>query len=158
MRSTEYSFVTHWNIHGSLSRVYGVLNNVSAYPQWWPELAREFRCLSTPGSAPGHERGAITTKGFLPYELKWTYEVTESNSPHTFSIKAEGDIEGTGKWVLEQNGDNVDVTYYWTVRANKPLLKYFSFILKPLFARNHDYVMAQGKRGLEKELHRAIIA
>ncbi len=152
MRLREYSFVTQWRVAGSLPRVYSVLNDVSRYPQWWPQLAQEFRCLSRPGSTPGHERGAITTKGFLPYVLRWTYEVTHSEPPHTFSIKAEGDIEGDGRWVLEQNGSNVDITYYWNVRTEKTLLKFLSPLFRPVFALNHDWVMARGKEGLRREL------
>ena len=36
----------------------------------------------------------------------------------------------------------------------KPLLKWLSPLLKPLFKLNHDRVMADGERGLRAELER----
>ncbi len=36
--------------------------------------------------------------------------------------------------------------------ADKPLLKYFSFLLRPLFQLNHDYVMKKGEEGLKRQL------
>jgi hypothetical protein len=56
--------------------------------------------------------------------------------------------------VIEQTGRFVEVTYDWRVSAKKPLLRNFSFVLKPLFEANHRWAMASGEESLKLELLR----
>ena len=42
----------------------------------------------------------------------------------------------------------------WRLRAEKPLLKSLSFLLKPLFRWNRGWAMARGEEGLRRELIR----
>jgi hypothetical protein len=156
MASTSYNFETHWRVAGKIDDVYAILFDIDRYPQWWPSLARSYRCIQK-GDAMGlGAKGEITTKGFLPYVIRWSYEVVETDRPNEFRIVASGDLVGDGHWVLKQIGGNVDVTYYWNVRTEKPLLKFLAPLLRPLFAWNHDWVMAQGKEGLLKELKKKL--
>jgi hypothetical protein len=53
-----------------------------------------------------------------------------------------------------QDGEYCDVTFDWRVAADKPLLRRFSFLLRPLFEANHKWAMEQGRRSLELELER----
>ena len=69
-------------------------------------------------------------------------------------MRASGDFEGEGRWSLTQDGLYTDVTYHWSIEANKPLLRYLSFLLRPLFAANHHWAMARGEESLERELAR----
>jgi len=48
----------------------------------------------------------------------------------------------------------VNVTYDWKIKAEKPLLRYFSFIMKPIFSANHHWAMAKGEESLQRELAR----
>jgi hypothetical protein len=141
-------------VPATVSAVYAVLNNVSAYPRWWPSLAVCYKQLNCGNGDGLGSSGEITTKGFLPYILKWKYEVTEAKPPHEFSIKASGDLTGHGRWILKPNGNETDVTYEWNVTGDKALLKYGSIIFRPLFASNHNFVMRKGLEGLQKELLR----
>jgi len=52
----------------------------------------------------------------------------------------------------------VNLTYDWRIRAEKPLLRWLSPLLKPLFAANHRWAMAQGERSLARELARRAAA
>jgi hypothetical protein len=49
---------------------------------------------------------------------------------------------------------SVHVTFDWSIRAEKPLLQYLSFLLKHVFEANHRWAMAQGERCLKRELSR----
>lgn len=69
-------------------------------------------------------------------------------------LRASGDFEGEGRWSFQANGPNVDIEYIWTIEANKPLLRYLSFLLRPLFAANHRWAMARGEESLQRELSR----
>ena len=64
-------------------------------------------------------------------------------------------FSGRGIWTFEQDGDWVNAAFDWRLRAEKPLLRYLSFLLKPLFRANHRWAMARGREGLQKELARA---
>ena len=56
--------------------------------------------------------------------------------------------------VIVQDADCCDVTFDWKLTANKPLLRYLSFLLRPAFEANHRWAMEQGRRSLELELAR----
>jgi hypothetical protein len=60
---------------------------------------------------------------------------------------------GRGIWKLAQNGSDVRVDYDWKILAEKSLLKYFSFIMKP-FGANHRWAMAMGEESLKLEVAR----
>jgi len=51
-----------------------------------------------------------------------------------------------------QDGDHVNVTYEWAVRANHPLIRRLHRLLAPLFAVNHNWTMNDGLRGLRRQL------
>ncbi len=42
----------------------------------------------------------------------------------------------------------------WQVRADKPLLRRLSWLLRPVFAANHNWAMARGEESLKLELAR----
>jgi len=78
----------------------------------------------------------------------------DARLPHGFTIQAWGDLEGTGIWTFATEGDSTTIRYEWRVRATKPVLRYFSFLLKPVFAANHHWAMARGQESLLRELNR----
>ncbi len=69
-------------------------------------------------------------------------------------MEANGDLEGTGIWIFEQDGQHVNVTYDWTISANKPSIRTLSFLLKPIFRSNHNWTMKRGEESLRLELLR----
>lgn len=48
----------------------------------------------------------------------------------------------------------MNVTYDWTIKANKPIIEKLSFLLKPVFRSNHDWTMKRGEVSLKLELLR----
>ena len=64
------------------------------------------------------------------------------------------DFTGTGIWTIQPKGDTVHVIYDWRVRADKAILRYLSFLMKPIFAANHHWAMKMGERSMELELLR----
>ena len=98
----------------------------------------------------------LHTKGWLPYTLNWESCCTEADPPHRLAIRAKGDFEGRGIWTLQQDGESVDIAFDWQLRADKPLLRYLSFVLKPVFSANHGWAMARGLESLQRELARRL--
>ena len=132
-----------------------VLGDAPALARWWPSVYLDVKELA-PGD-PATRIGRMIelyTKGWLPYTLRWKFTVTESNPPHGFSLRAEGDFEGTGVWTITQDGDETVAVYDWRIAAYKPLLRYGSVVMRPIFAANHRWAMARGLESLELELRR----
>jgi hypothetical protein len=126
-----------------------------ALPRWWPSVYLDVRELA-PGDPQTHVGRVIElyTKGWLPYTLRWRFTVSESRGVQGFSLVAEGDFVGTGVWTLVQQGEVVDVQYDWRIRADKPLLRYGTLVMRPLFSANHRWAMARGEESLKLELQR----
>jgi hypothetical protein len=152
--ANDYHFLTKWCFQAKIEEIATVLEDIESLPQWWPMVYLDVRTLSE-GEANGVGRQVnLLTKGRLPYTLRWRFTVVESNSPHGFTIRAEGDFVGTGVWRLTQNGPLSEVEFDWRIRAEKPLLKAFSWALKPVFSWNHRWAMEKGQECLCAEIKR----
>jgi hypothetical protein len=152
--NNSYHFITQWRFLGHRELVYDTISNPLGYLRWWPTVYLRVEELA-PGAPDGlGRRVRLHTKGWLPYTLRWEALTIEAERPRRFTIQAFGDFEGRGIWTLEQQGDFVNVIFDWKLTAEKPLLKYLSFLFKPLFSANHRWAMEQGRRGLQKEIDR----
>jgi hypothetical protein len=150
----EYRFVSEWSALGTVHEVSDVLSDARELPRWWPSTYLEADVLEEGDERGVGKRVRLHTKGWLPYTLRWEFEVTESRNPHGFSIAASGDLTGEGTWTFDQSGAWTKVVYDWRVRADKPLLAVLSPVLRPLFEANHRWAMARGEESLELELAR----
>jgi hypothetical protein len=154
MASNDYHFITHWRVPGTVKEVYDVIGDAADLPRWWPSVYLAVGVLD-PGD-PETGLGKVVdlyTKGWLPYTLRWQFRVTDV-SETGYSLDAWGDFDGRGVWTFEQDGPWVNMTYDWAIRADKPLLRYGSFLMKPIFAANHRWAMARGEESLVLELAR----
>jgi carbon monoxide dehydrogenase subunit G len=150
----EYSFRTEWRVLGTMQEVFEVLEDPVELPRWWPSVYLEVEQVA-PGDETGVGRRArLHTRGWLPYTLRWELTVTESRAPRGFSIEATGDLAGTGRWTLEESGAWTRIVYDWRVRAEKPLLRVLSPLLRPVLAANHRWAMRRGEESLSLELMR----
>ena len=153
-KSNEYAFTTHWRVPGTCQEISEILGNGPDLVRWWPSVYLAVQELE-PGNTDGIGKVvSLHTKGWLPYTLRWQFRITDNRSPHGFSLEAWGDFVGTGDWTFAQDGDWVNITYDWRIRANKPLLRWLSFIMKPIFSANHHWAMRQGEESLKRELIR----
>ena len=154
MPAHDYHFVTRWRVEGAVEDVSSVLEDAEALVRWWPSVYLGVEVLE-PGDADGVGKvGRRHTRGRLPSTLRWQFRVTESRKPYGWTLVAWGDFVGRGVWTFAQDGPGVDVVYDWRIRADKPLLRRLSFLLKPLFAYNHRWAMREGERCLRRELAR----
>jgi hypothetical protein len=149
----RYHFISRWSVEGTIREVMEVLLDLAALPRWWPSVYLDVQGIE-PGDGPGVRHARMLARGWLPYTIRWEFDLVECRYPHGFTIAARGDLEGRGVWSFEQAGDRVLITYDWNIRARKPLIKNLSFVMKPLFAANHRWAMAQGETSLRLELER----
>jgi len=154
MADNQYHFITTWCVKATLPEINDILGNAPDLPRWWPAVYLEVKELEQ-----GDERGVgkvidLYTKGWLPYTLRWQFRVIDSRYPYGFALEAWGDFVGRGVWTFEPDGDHVTITYDWNIRADKPLLRTFSLIMKPIFSANHRWAMQKGLESLQLELVR----
>jgi hypothetical protein len=154
MSANDYHFVTHWRVPGTVEQVSDILGDPTDLVRWWPSVYLAVKEIEPAGSNGVGAVVALYTKGWLPYTLRWQFRITESRRPHGFSLEAWGDFNGTGVWSFAQERSFVNITYDWKIRADKPLLRYFSFLMKPIFSANHRWAMARGEESLKAELAR----
>ena len=152
--TNDFYFITKWRFKATCEEIFEILGNPLSLTEWWPEVYLKVDELQI-GDEIGIGRViALHTKGWLPYTLKWQFRVSHVSRPNGFSLVASGDFVGTGEWTFVQIGDEVEVTYDWHVRAEKPLLRRLSGLLKPIFSMNHEWAMKKGEIALKKELYR----
>lgn len=152
--TNEYHFVSHWRVGGTIDEVADVLGDAARLPEWWPAVYLDVKVRPATDGDDSGQLVTLLTKGWLPYTLRWGFRVTESNRPHGWRLEAWGDFVGSGVWTLIQDGPVADITYDWRIRADKPLLRYGSAFMRPLFAANHRWAMARGEESLRLELQR----
>jgi hypothetical protein len=154
LRSNEYRFLTRWRVQGTVEQVYDTLSRPADMVRWWRSVYLAVQELETADPNKIGKVVSLHTRGWLPYTLRWQFRVTETNYPHGFALEAWGDFVGSGWWHFEQDGSWVNVMYDWRIRADKPLLRHLSFLLKPVFSMNHRWAMARGEKSLRAELAR----
>jgi len=165
MVNNQYHFVTVWRAQSTLEEITEVVGDAPGLIRWWPSVYLEVKILEPGGQDGVGKVIGLYTKGWLPYTLRWQFKVTEVNHPHGFTLEAWGDFVGRGIWTFEKEvesgGDDapnetgwIKITYDWKINAEKPLLRYFSFIMKPIFSANHHWAMAMGAESLKLELAR----
>jgi hypothetical protein len=150
----RYHFVTEWRLEGTCGEVADVLGDPVGLARWWPSVYLDVEEIEPPKPSGIGRRVRVFTKGWLPYTLRWQFVVTESHYPLGFAIEATGDFVGRGEWTFAQDGPIVKITYDWSILVEKPLLKLFTPVLRPVFEANHRWAMAQGETSLKLELAR----
>jgi len=153
----RYSLSTVWLIGAQVERVFDALATPEAWPQWW-RYVTFVECIA-PGDGDGV--GAVwryTWSSRLPYRLTFDMTTTAAHRPHHIEGTASGELTGVGRWSLARDGDASRVRYDWIVTITKRWMNALSPLLAPLFAWNHDQVMAAGARGLAAHLGVPLLA
>jgi hypothetical protein len=152
----DYKFITMWRVAGTVDEVKAILGDTdaSAVARWWPSVYLSVDQVEAGGDGGLGRVLALHTKGWLPYTLRWTLQVTEPLTDTGYALSAVGDLEGTGRWTFQQDGPEVVITYDWRIHATKPLLRRLGWLLKPAFSANHHWAMRQGEESLRLELRR----
>src|SRR5205085_5165367 len=145
--------ITEWRVPGTVAEVAEVLADAPGLARWWPSVYPQVTQLD-----PGDERGLgkvvdLYSKAWLPTVFHWQYRITEVH-PAGATLVASGDFVGRGIWSYRQDGPEVVVTYDWKILVEEPLVRRLSFILKPIYAANHNWAMARGEESLKLELAR----
>jgi hypothetical protein len=154
MAAADYAFLTHWRADSTPEDAYAVISDAESLPRWWPSVYLSATVVE-PSNADGTNALVdLRTKGFLPYTLRWRFRTLELDPPKRIVLEARGDFVGRGIWTFAARDGGTDIDFDWRLRAEKPLLRTLSFLLKPVFSANHRWAMARGEESLRLELRR----
>ena len=154
MADNAYHFVDRWRVKAGVREVADILEDAASLVRWWPAVYFDFKQLEAGGEHGIGRLISLRAGGWLPYTLRINFRTIESNYPYGFSMAASGDLQRKGVWTFASAGKYVDVTYDWTINANKAVIRYLSFLLKPIFRSNHNWTMKRGEASLKLELQR----
>jgi hypothetical protein len=152
----KYEFLTTWCVDAPIERVFAVLEDSAAYPEWWKGVTA-VEVLER-GDANGvGERARYSWRSVLPYTLTFEGRVTRAEPPHLLEGHATGELEGVGVWHLFDGPAGTAVLYSWKVRTTKPWMNRLGPLPRPAFRWNHDLVMRQGGAGLARRLGASLL-
>lgn len=139
MPANQYHFEDHWQVPYPIEQVWEVLADPEKFPVWWQGVY-----LST--TKRGKDRIDAVARGWLPYKLRFEIETIRRDKPTLIEFKARGDFRtDSSKWILRPEGSGTHVILDWNPIVDKPVVRLFSPILKPLFVWNHHWTMRRGE-------------
>jgi len=149
---SDYEFVTVWNIDAPVERVWTVIEDADAWPEWWKGV------LSVKEIEKGDENGVGSVRrtvwrSALPYNLEFDSQVLRVERLKLIEARAFGELDGHGLWQFEEiEPDKTRVQYDWRVKTTKAWMNILAPIARPFFRWNHNTIMGWGEDGLKKRL------
>lgn len=161
MPANEYIFIDKFFAPCDVATAYEYISRINEYTRWWGNVYKKIKKLNgIPDNHPGVQY-AVTIGGFLPYRLTINNELTYIDKPYLIRFRASGDLEGRGAWYFNETEGGTEITFDWRVTANKAAIRWFSFLLKPLFRANHHFCVKEAEKGirfdLEKNSYRSLV-
>lgn len=148
----DYEFVTKWQIGAPLDKVWSVIEDANAWPEWWKGVISVNELERGDQNGVGSIKRTIW-KSALPYNLEFDTEVIRVEHQNLIEVRAFGALDGVGIWQFASAGaDITNVRYYWTVKTTKPWMNILAPVARPFFRWNHDTVMSWGEDGLRRRL------
>lgn len=151
MAATELHLVTDWTLAAPPAAVWEALTKPEDWPVWW----RAVETVDLIERGDDHGLGAyrrFTWRTALPYRVRFNVRVTRVEPMAVIEGRADGEVSGVGRWTLAPYDKGTHVRYDWSVKLNKPWMRVLAPLLRPVFAWNHDRVMAWGHEGLVRKL------
>lgn len=147
----QFDFVTEWRFVAPIGVVWEIVARPEVWPLWWRGVLQAK--LIRQGTDDGHGFVyAYVWRSILPYKLAFNLEVTQIEPQRTLQGKASGEVEGSGRWEFQREGETTVVRYYWNIRLTRFWPALVASMTAPIVRWNHDVVMEWGRRGLMRRL------
>jgi uncharacterized protein YndB with AHSA1/START domain len=151
MSSTQFHLVTRWVMATPPVAVWEALSKPEDWPSWWRAVEQvEVIELGDADGLGAYRR--FTWRTALPYAITFNMRTIRIKPLSVIEGRADGELDGTGRWTLAPAGVGTHVRYDWIVEVTKPWMRVLAPLLRPVFAWNHNKVMEWGREGLERKL------
>ncbi len=146
----DYHFVTRWSFQAPVERLWEELGQVEAWAAWMPPGVWK---ATLRGAGPAVGMGTVAdckVRGFLPYTLGFSVEVTAFKPLTLLVVRSAGDLVGEGRVALAPRDGGTAVTILWDVRTSQAVMNMLGHapFVKSLLEKNHGYVMDRVYRAL----------
>jgi uncharacterized protein YndB with AHSA1/START domain len=153
----EYSFLTTWLLDADRERVWEAIWESERWPEWWRGVEEAVKLAEGDESGVG-EVGRYVWRARLPYPVRFQIRTTRVERPSLIEGEATGELAGTGRWRLFEEGGLTAVLYEWNVRTTRPWMNALAPVARPIFKWNHDWVMRNGGTGIADLLEARLLA
>lgn len=141
MSLNDYRFRDVWSLSAATSRVFDALVDLLRWPVWWPDV-RSVRQVDD-------DTAELVCRSTLPYALTFRVHRAEQDAgAGRLRVDLTGDLEGYTVGVVARRAAGARLAIDQRVVVNKPLLRTFAPVARPLFQVNHTLMMRRGHRGL----------
>lgn len=151
MPATDFHLTTQWRLAAPARAVWGALSVPEEWPTWWRAVVAVELLEAGDADGVGAYR-RMTWRTALPYTIAFNMRTVRVEPLALIEGRADGELAGTGRWTISSDGAGTDVRYDWTVAVTKPWMRRLAPLARPVFAWNHNTVMAWGHEGLERKL------
>lgn len=146
-QSRPFHFQTRWQLPASAARVWEVLADVGAWPQWWPGVTNV--TVLDSGNVPhgAGTRAQVQVVSPVGYRLRFTIHICDVEHPWVAHIDVTGDLQGHGLWRViygDESTTHTVVELTWCVVTARKAVR----ALRPVAGVAHAHVMSGGQRGL----------
>jgi len=141
-----YYFVSNWSITAPLEHAADTIADYRHWTTWWRGLESATVLHAEPSVGA---QVACIWKSATGYRLHSTVTITAYRHNQYIAFDSTGDLVGSGEWHFEPIDDShTGMRIVWNVHSEKWWMNAFAWLLRPLFVKNHDLLMAAGERGL----------
>ena len=147
----QYQLVSHWQFAAPIECIWDGIYAVEDWPKWWRYVLAVEELQHGDATGVGAVR-RYTWGSRLPYRLSFAMRTTLVQAPHVLEGVAQGELNGTGRWTLREDGAATWARYDWQVTTSRSWMNALAPLLAPVFRWNHGEVMAEGARGLARHL------
>jgi uncharacterized protein YndB with AHSA1/START domain len=146
----HYRFLTTWLLEAPVERVWDTILDAERWPEWWRGVERV--------EVIGDDLWISTWKSFLPYRLRFEFEITHRSPPYVLAGRARGELAGSGTWRLFEHGRITASTWDWRVETTAAWMNALGPAARPAFAWNHAWIMRRGGEGIARRLGCRLVA
>ena len=148
----KYDFVDVWTIPAPRPVVWGMVDDLAAWPKWWPDY-RLAEIVSDVQHGVG-TRWHLRVKADLPYTLDFFLDVLAHEPPRYVKTHVEGFFEGVVDWTLEEAGPGATrmTLHEQTETSWRSINLAAKLGLRRLLEANHAAAMRRGEEGLRRIL------
>jgi uncharacterized protein YndB with AHSA1/START domain len=151
MMAADYHYVSTWQLRAPIDRVWAAISDLEQLPTWYPAV-KEVQILAPGDDQRVGARVRYVIKGRLPMRLAFEATIVRVDPPREAELRAEGELAGIGRWLLDQQGEVTTARYLWDVHTTRPWMNLASPFARPLFAWNSRGVALQAGKGLARHL------
>ena len=150
--ASRYAFLNTWLLEAERERVFDVVRDFEAWPEWWPGV--EAVVLDGDGGMEQRWRSR------LPYEVSFRACVERIEPPELIEgTVGRGALRGWGRCrLLATPEGGTEVAFELEVETTERWMNLLAPAARRVFVWNHDVLMRQGGEGIARRLGARLLA